>query len=93
MLKDKVPGDMSELGLNRIRYCDAAPKTSNMVERGEETKAEERLALCCCEDDELMPLVAVDEPALGKADCAADDEEEEEEETGTDAVLVALPST
>ena len=36
VLKENAEGDMRELGLNRIRYCEAAPKTSNMVDKGDE---------------------------------------------------------
>lgn len=35
VLKVKEAGEMSELGLKRIRYCEAAPKTSNIVDNGD----------------------------------------------------------
>lgn len=42
VLNAKDDGEISELGLKRIRYCEAAPNTSNMVDSGEETRADER---------------------------------------------------
>lgn len=36
-------GEINELGLKRIRYCEAAPNTSNMVDRGDETSAADKL--------------------------------------------------
>lgn len=45
-------GEMSELGLNRIRYWPAAPNASNTLDRGDETSTEDRapptrLVLAC----------------------------------------------
>ena len=37
--KVRAAGEMSELGLKRIRYCEAAPNTSSMLESGEEPRA------------------------------------------------------
>lgn len=54
----KDDGEISELGLKRIRYCEAAPKTSNMVDSGDETRADER-----------PPVFA---PATTEAGCAGD---------------------
>lgn len=36
---DEVPGDISEVGRKRIRYCEAAPNTSRTVDSDEETAA------------------------------------------------------
>ena len=67
VLKAKDDGDIRELGLKRIKYCDAAPKTSNIVDKGDDTKADDRLPVPvpdegeAKEDDEPTLLVEVDE--------------------------------
>lgn len=61
-------GDIKELGLKRIKYWDAAPNTSNIVDNGDETKADDRFPPLLdpfkgCEDDE-EELDCEDEPTV-----------------------------
>lgn len=85
VLKTKEDGEMKELGLKRIRYCEAAPNTSNMVDRGELTSDEAggpAEVLTCGVAAELAELMPV-EGAIGGAEPTS---------VVVDAAIIGLPS-
>lgn len=100
VLKAKTDGDMSEPGLKRIRYCEATPKASSMVDRGDEIK----LAAPAPPPAAPMPMALAgiglaesastgDWPASGGADVGEEEEEEEEEgDTGPSLAEVDEPN-
>lgn len=78
-------GDISELGLKRIRYCEAAPKTSNMVDKGDETRADERPPMALL----LLLLLLLLLTVPGDGCCELDEAREEVDEPDASRVPVA----